>query len=280
MLRSRLTLAFLLLGAQVGWADEAATRAPPAANAPAAVAESESQQAARTRLMEMAKLLAGTEKFSVTLRVGYDVVQDTGQKIEFGEIREVKVERPDHVRIDEQASQDGGRLMLFDGTQITTFDGESDVYAQAPQPGDLDATVVHFVRDLKMRLPLAVLLMAHFPEEIQQRVQSIEYVESTQIHGQPVHHIAARTADVDFQVWIADDKRALPLRIVLTYKQAEGQPQFWAEFSKWDLAPRFVKDTFAFKPPAGAKQIAFRAHFAPMQASPQKDEAQKTGDKP
>jgi len=275
-----LILASSLLVTQPAWAEPATPEATPDTGAAAAAGESESQQFARARLMDMARFLAGTEQFSVRLRVGYDSVQDTGQKIEFGEIRKIEVQRPDRARIEEVASHGGRDLLLFDGTNITTFDAGTGLYAQVPQPGDLDSTIVYFVRDLRMRLPLAPLLMARFPEELQRRVQSVEYVETTDILGEPAHHIAARTANVDFQVWIADSERPLPLRIVMTYTQAEGQPQFWADFSRWDLTPRLNRKQFEFTPPSGARQIVFAVQVPPLANPVNPDEAQQPGDKP
>jgi len=46
---------------------------------------------------------------------------------------------------------------------------------------------------------------------------------------------------------------------VLTYKLAEGQPQFRAQFSDWNLAPQIDNAQFAFTPAEGAKKIAFLA---------------------
>ena len=281
MLRPCLILALSVLTAQIACAEGTAPKANPPTSAPATTTESESQLFARARLMDMARFLAGTKKFSATLRVGYDVVQKNGQKVEFGEIRELAVQRPNQVRIEEQASHGDHNLMLFDGKLVTMFNGKTGAYAQAPQPGNIDATVVYFVRDLKMRLPLAPMVMTHLPEELQSRVQSIDVVERTEIMGEPVHHIAARTTtNVDFQVWIADGKRPLPLRIVLTYPKADGQPQFWAEFSKWNLAPHFGKAAFAFKPPADAKKIVFAVQIKSQPGISQPGSAQKQGDKP
>jgi hypothetical protein len=280
MLRPCLILALSALSAQIAWAEGTAPKANPPTSAPATVTESESQQFARAKLMDMARFLASTRKFSATLRIGYDVMQSNGQKVEFGEVRELAVERPNHVRIEEQASHGGRNLMLFDGKQVTMFDNKTNAYAQAPQPSDIDSTVVYFVRDLKMRLPLAPLLMAHLPAELQGRVQSIDYVEQTEIMGKPAHHILARTTNVDFQVWIADSKRPLPLRIVLTYPKENGQPQFWADFSKWNLSPHFGKAAFAFKPPADAKKIVFAVQIQSQPGISQPGSAQKQGDKP
>jgi hypothetical protein len=46
---------------------------------------------------------------------------------------------------------------------------------------------------------------------------------------------------------------------VLTYKNAEGDPQFRAQFSDWNLAPEIREAQFAFTPPQGARKIAFAA---------------------
>lgn len=214
------------------------------------------------RLMAMAKYLADTPAFRVNMRVGYEVVQASGQKIEFGEKRSLAVNRPDQMRVDVVASNGIDSMMLIDGSNITVMDGEEGVYAQAPQPGNIDAAVMYFVRALQMRLPLAPLLLTTFPDELDKRIQAIDLVETTDILGQSSHHLAARTANVDFQVWIADGAQPLPLRIVLTYPQEEGQPQFWADFSDWNMAPQFDADSFAFKVPTGARQIAYAAQFA------------------
>ena len=68
------------------------------------------------------------------------------------------------------------------------------------------------------------------------------------------HHLAARTDTVDFQVWVADGDKPLPQRVVITYKKAKGEPQFWAQFSDWNLAPAMRIRHSAAKPPDGAQK--------------------------
>jgi hypothetical protein len=105
--------------------------------------------------------------------------------------------------------------------------------------------------------------MSRLADELQRRLTSIDYVERSSLHGKPVHHIAGRTAAVDFQVWIADGKQPLPERIVITYKAEAGQPQFRADFGKWNLAPKFDKATFRFKPAANSSRIMFAVQVPP-----------------
>jgi hypothetical protein len=255
----------LILATSLALTAAAAQAQAPAAPLQSLTLGSESQRFAHDRLLEMARFLGNSQRFSVALRISYDAVQDDGQKIEFGEVRDVAVERPNRVRIAETSSDGSNNLMLFDGERITVSsgDGKSVVYAQTLQPGDIDATVVHYVRDLKLRLPLAPVLMSSLADELQRRLTGIDYVERSSLHGKPVHHIAGRTAAVDFQVWIADGKQALPERIVITYKAEAGQPQFRADFSKWNLSPKFDKATFRFKPAANSSQIMFAVQVPP-----------------
>lgn len=285
MLRTLCVFALLTLAVHVAWAGDTtpntgqSTTTTTTTSSSSAAVVSESEQLGRTRVMEMANFLAAAEKFSFSLRAGFDVVQDNGQKIEFGEIREITVQRPDRVRIEELASDGARDVMVFDGKNISILNGEKKVFAQAPQPGDIDTTVLYFVRDLQMRLPLAPLLMRHFPRELERRMQSIDAVEQTDILGQPALHLAGRTATVDFQVWIAEGKQPLPLRIILSYREIEGHPQFWANFSKWDLTPEINKTSFIFAAPADATQIMFAAQFQVPASGPQNDQTQNQGGK-
>jgi hypothetical protein len=56
-------------------------------------------------------------------------------------------------------------------------------------------------------------------------------------------------------MWITDGDRPLPERIVLTYPNAPGQPQFRAQFSAWNLAPELADTLFTFTPPSEASRI-------------------------
>ena len=216
----------------------------------------------RAVLMRMADYLAKSSAWSVTVHTAYDAVQPDGFKIEWNGTRTVTLRRPDRLRVESERSDGACSLVLFDGKTITSFDEKGRVYAQEQHPGTVDDAVMYFVHDLGMRLPLAIMLLDRLPAELQQRVRFVKYVEKTATLGEPTDHIAAKTATVDFQVWIAEGGRPLPMRVVLTYKNTRGQPQFRAEFSDWKLDIRPSDSLFAFTPPAGVKRIPFAATLA------------------
>lgn len=246
-----------------------ATLAGCAENQAITMAQSSAPQAAdpeptevKAILLRMANYLAQTQKFTVTMTDSYDTFQESGQKIEFGEKRKISVSRPDGLRVDLEESHGEKHLFLYDGKDITVFNPSQNVYAQVGKAGGIDEAMVYLLKDLHMRLPLAALLISRFPTEIESRTRSLDYVEKTSIHGAPCHHLAGRTETVDYQVWIQEGAQPLPLRIVLTYKHAEGQPQFRAQFSDWNLTPVVSDAEFAFTPPEASRKIAFAAQLS------------------
>jgi len=208
-------------------------------------------------LQRAARHLADAERFSVTIRDGYDAVQANGQKIEFGDRRHILVNRPNQLRVEVTRSDGLQSTVVFDGKTLTAFDHANNVYARSAVAGDVDAAIRHFVRDLRMRMPLSMLIRRQFPVELERRVRQLDYVEETALFGVASDHLAARGDDVDFQIWIAQGEQPIIQRVVLTYKLDQSAPQFWAEFSDWNFNPAVPASQFDFQLPADAKPIRF-----------------------
>jgi hypothetical protein len=134
---------------------------------------------------------------------------------------------------------------------------QENVYATVAKPGSVDEAIAYFVQDLGLRLPLAELLNSNLAQHLPAQVRVADYVESSSIAGVPCDHLALRGDEADMQVWVAQGQQPLPRRLVITYRQADGRPQFWAQFSDWNLSPEVPDALFAFTPPPGAAQIAF-----------------------
>jgi hypothetical protein len=239
------TLTLLLAGAPGSAQQTSPTAAPDSAAQAMAV------------LQRMAELLSQAQRFSVTADIGFDAVQDSGQKIEFGETRKVVLRRPDRLRIDAVKRDGSQSVVLFDGKAITVVHPQENVYATAARPGSVDAAMAYFVHDLGLRLPLAELVNSHLAQRLPEQVRDAAYVESSSIAGVPCDHLALRGDEADLQVWIAQGQQPLPRRLVITYRHADGRPQFWAQFSDWNLEPAVPDALFAFTPPTGTAQIAF-----------------------
>lgn len=208
-------------------------------------------------LMNMARFLGQADSFSVTVRSGYEAIQENGERVEFGEKRRILLQRPDRMRVDVERSDGEQGMVLFDGKRITAFKSGDNVYATVEKPGTVDDALVYLVRDLQLALPLARMFHTKLPQQFEQLIQSVEYVETDALFAVPVDHIAVRTAEVDCQFWIVQGEQPLPRRVVITYRDVPGQPQFWADFSNWNMAPETPADRFVFAQPAGSEKVPF-----------------------
>jgi hypothetical protein len=214
---------------------------------------------AKAILMKMAEFIAKAQALSVTLRSGYDAIQEDGQYIEFGEQRRILLQRPDRLRVETERSDGEQGLLLFDGKQITASKADDNVYTRVEKPGTVDDTLVYVVRDLQFTVPLARMLHTGFAEQLERKLTAISYVEENTLFDVVTDHLAIRSEDVDMQLWVAQGDEPFPRRIVLTYKNAPGQPQFRGDFTEWSLAPKVAADSFTFTPPEGAEQVPLLA---------------------
>ena len=225
--------------------------------APPVSARSDADERAAKRVEAMASFLAKAPRLSVTADNTYDVVQDSGQKIEFGEQRVMTLRRPDRARIEANRRDGTRRGLVFDGKQIAVFDVDQKVYATAAKTGTTDAAFDYYKNDLDMRLPLSDLLASDLPQKVSDMLGSARLVGEETVNGVATDHVALRGDTADLQLWIARTGDPLPQRLVITYRLAEGQPQHEASFSGWNLAPDVPDSAFTFTPAEGAQEIPF-----------------------
>jgi hypothetical protein len=229
------------------------------------------QNQASTLLMKSADFLSQAKQLSVNVQARYDVVQTTGEKIEFNEVRKVALSRPNLMRVDVEQSDGDKNLVLFNGQDITVFIPDDKMYATASIPGDVDQAIHFLLDNLHLRLPLAMMFVTKYPSELENRVRSVAVVEKDITMDVPCWHLAARTNEVDFQIWIPSEGDPLPRRVVITYKNERGQPQFSANLGKWDLSPNLPEGYFAFTPPSDAQRIQFLAMAEDARPSSRKE---------
>ncbi len=260
-----LALAFFAAGGAASALEAAEAPAAEAAEAPAAAVD------AGAVLERMASFLAGQKRFSFSVDFEYDTVQADGQKLEFGETRRIALRRPDRLRIDGVRRTGERRGLIYDGQQLTAFDLDDDVYATVARTGSIDDAIDYVVDDLQIRTPLAELLTTRLSEVVADAAEIAEWIEEASIGGVRCDHVAARNPETDVQAWVQTGELPLLRRLVITYKQAPGQPQFRATFSSWNLEADLPDSLFAFKPADGAQRVPFVARargVAPAEAAP------------
>lgn len=268
-----LTAACALLCSGPVLAAEVAPAQPTAKGAPVAESPQRDPKAMEI-LLRMANYLAKAPALKVTVLSSYDAIQEDGEFIEFGDRRRLELQRPDHLRSDIERSDGDKGEMLFDGKAITVFKPAEKIYAVVEKPGTVDAALVHVVKDLQIPIPLARMFTTTFPQQMETLVTAIDYVETNRLFDVPTDHLAVRSEEVDFQIWIAQGEAPFPRRIIITYKNADGEPQFRALLSDWSLTGRDAT-RFAFTPPAGAERVPFIVPQSSLRPSAAKKEGAK-----
>jgi hypothetical protein len=84
-------------------------------------------------------------------------------------------------------------------------------------------------------------------------IKEVRDLGSGVIDGVECDHLAFRTEEVDWQLWIAQGETPYPCRYVVTTKSVTGWPQYSIDISNWGAGSAAA--SFAFTAPDGATQV-------------------------
>ncbi len=232
---------------QLLWAGQAAGPEPAG---PRANVEPKADQTLR----RMSAYLAKSEKFSFEAYDMHDQILDTGQKIQLANTRTIRVKRPNMLYADLSGDIDNERVW-YNGKTLTLLDKGKQVYGVMDVPDTIDATLDHVVQTFGDPIPLADVLFSNPYQGVIEHVRQGNYLGLHDVRGTKCHHLAFRQPGIDWQIWIADGDAPVPRKLVITYKDYPGQPQYIAFLGKWNMAPEFPEGLFTAKIPDGVKLI-------------------------
>jgi hypothetical protein len=234
----------------------AATAAgPPKPTKPAKPAISEEASAA---LLRMGATLSAAQ-MSFTARTIRVYSSTGGMILHIFHTMKVVVDRP-HRMLVESTGDDGATRIVFDGKTGYIFSATQNKYAKIPVPGGtIEDLLKEAVGRLGVDFPLADLLSSAPNKAILTGVTAGEVVGNVTIDGAPYLHLFfAQPPGIELELWVAKDQQSLPRRLIVTYRDLPGQPNFIAEFSDWNFAIHPTDAEFAFQPPAGATEVALK----------------------
>jgi hypothetical protein len=206
-------------------------------------------------LRRMTDSLAGLQSFTVQSSSVDEVVLKTGQKVQLVNESLVSVRRPDRLRSEQVGAADNGMAFWYDGKTMSLYCKASNTYGTAPAPPTLDAMIDAARKQFQIEAPGADLLFSHPYEILTEQVTGGRVIGHETIDGVATNHLAFVGQDVDWQVWIQDAPRPLPLRFVITTKTMKEQPEFTVRLSHWEPGATLADATFAFQPPHGSKRV-------------------------
>jgi hypothetical protein len=209
-------------------------------------------------LKSMSDYLAGQKVISATFDSDIEVITTDLQKIQFASSGQVSLSRPDKLRVTRTGGYTDTEL-VFDGKAVTVFGKNANAFAQADAPGSIDQLVDRLRNELSVELPGADLLLSNPYAILMADVLDAKHIGQGIIDGVECEHLAFRNADTDWQVWVEAGPRPIPHKYVITSKTVTGGPQYTLRIKEWKIDAPLGADAFAFKPPADAKKIDFKA---------------------
>jgi hypothetical protein len=209
---------------------------------------------AKGLLKAMSDYLARQKTISLGYDANFEIVTPDHQKLLLANSGTLNLRRPDNIRATRSAGFTNTD-MVFDGKTLTMFSKDSNVYIQVDAPG----TIEHLIDELRDKfqkpLPGADLLLPNVYDVLMEDVTDVKDLGSGVIGGTECDHLAFRTKELDWQIWIAQGNRPYPCRYIITSKQVDQAPQYSIQIRDWKTGDEVAPDDFNFKAPKDAKKM-------------------------
>ena len=218
---------------------------------------------ASAALMRMGQTLRGAEQFSFQARTIRVYADANGQPLHIFHTLKVVVRRPNRMLVD-IGGDDGSSKLVFDGKTAIIYSAAQKKYASIPVPeGTIEAMMKEAMGRLGVDFPLADFLTEAPDKAFLTGITSGSVVDTVTIDGSPYLHLFfAQPPGIELELWLAKDNQSLPRRLIVTYRDLPGQPNFIAEFSDWNLDIHPSDADFTFQPPADAEQVQLKPAVA------------------
>lgn len=205
-------------------------------------------------IKRMGDYLAQAPYFSVNAEIWQDVQLASGQRIQAGRSVDLQVRRPDRFHAEVHSTR-RNRGLYYDGKSITLLNRVQNLYGSIPAPPTLDEALDLASERFGITMPLEDLMVSDpYHNAIRKAVSGTDLGPVT-VLGVACEHLAFSQGLVDWQIWIEEGATPVPRKLVITYKDEEGSPQYTAILSHWDFETKLPDFLFSFEPPAGATKI-------------------------
>src|SRR5262245_55337494 len=168
-------------------------------------------------LKAMSDYLAGQKSLSAKFDSDIEVVTSELQKIQFTSSGEMKMNRPDKLRI----RRTGGYAdveLVYDGKTVSLYGNNAKSYIEADVAGTVDKMIDTLQSQSGAGLPGADLLLSNSHDELMANVLEGRHIGQGVVDGVECEHLAFRGPETDWQIWIETGAKPVPRKYVITSK--------------------------------------------------------------
>jgi hypothetical protein len=209
---------------------------------------------ARKLFKAMSDYMAAQKAIAFQYDTNLEVVTQDKQKLALASSGTLTLNRPDKIRI----TRTGGFAdveFLFDGKTLTLLGKTANLYGQLEVPGTIDHLIDELRDTYGKPVPGADLLLSNINDQLMATVVDVKDLGSGVIGGVECDHLAFRTKEVDWQIWIAQGSRPYPCRYVITSTTVEQAPQYSLTIRDWKTGDEVGAEDFSFKNATSAKKM-------------------------
>jgi hypothetical protein len=205
-------------------------------------------------LKSMTDYLGGQKTLSASFESDIEIITPELQKIQFTSSGQMKLSRPDKLRVRRTGGYSDVDL-VYDGKTISLYGNDAKAYVQADAPGTVDQMIAAMQARSGLGMPGTDLIVSNAYDELMASTTDGKHIGQGVVDGVECEHLAFRTPETDWQIWIEPGAKPVPRKYVITSKTLAGAPQYTLRIRDWKTDAFADADTFVFKAPAGASKI-------------------------
>lgn len=212
---------------------------------------------AKKILKSMSDYMAAQKSISFEFDATLEVVTTDDQKLGLASSGTLNLNRPDKMFV----TRTGGFVdieLSFDGKTLTLLGKNLNVYTQLEEPGTIDNLIDELKDTYNQPLPAADLLLSSSYDQLMQDVVDVKDLGSGVVGGVVCDHLAFRTSEVDWQIWIAQGNQPYPCRYVITSKRIDGGPQYSVQMRNWQTGEKVAVADYTFNNQTKAEKVELK----------------------
>lgn len=195
-------------------------------------------------LQNMSYFLGSKDEYTFKAEVMFDQLVNSNRKIQYSAEEKVYLKKKGGMTI-EYVSDLGGYKLWFQDGKLTVLELPTNLFSIATLPPTIDQALTKLQKEYNFTPALSDFLFINTFRVLTENVISASYFGTSKVFGVRCDHLAFVQQDIDWQIWVEIGKRQIPRKLVITYKNLPGQPQFIAILKDWVLDKPITN--FAFK---------------------------------
>ena len=209
-------------------------------------------------LKQMSDYLTAMKQFSYKSSGTFEVPDKNNKKEKQHYNAEVFVKRPNKLRVNVK-NEKRDASVFYDGKQFAVLGRNANMYAIADAPPTLDAALDSAREKFLLDPPGSDILYTNPYNGLMEEATNGQLLGDETVNGKACHHLAYKSKEVDWEIWVQKGATPLPLRYKIISKNEPQRPEFTVDFTDWKqgTGSEFADQQFTLVPPANAKKIPF-----------------------